>query len=199
MSGGATPLAALAARAQLGDRPALEKLLRTLAPGLRHHLQILLHESSDADDALQETLWLMARRLGALRDASLVRSWAYRIATREAMHLLRRARRHDTEELMDVDAVVTEESEHEPSLAAADVDVLAHLDRLPTKARVVIRLRFVDELSQQEIAEALEIPLGTVKSRLAYGLERLRVLLRAASEPDAGAAVSAARGRVPAP
>jgi RNA polymerase sigma-70 factor (ECF subfamily) len=47
---------------------------------------------------------------------------------------------------------------------------------------VVVRLRFVEDLSQQEIAEALEIPLGTVKSRLAYGLERLRALLRPPSE-----------------
>jgi DNA-directed RNA polymerase specialized sigma24 family protein len=77
---GAPPLAALAARAQLGDASALESLLRALVPGLRHHLQILLHETSDADDALQETLWLIVRRLGALRDTALVRAWAYRIA-----------------------------------------------------------------------------------------------------------------------
>jgi RNA polymerase sigma-70 factor (ECF subfamily) len=179
---GAPPLAALAARAQLGDASALESLLRALVPGLRHHLQILLHETSDADDALQETLWLIVRRLGALRDTALVRAWAYRIATREAMHLLRRARRHDSAELTEADAVAVEERATEPSHLGVDADVLSHLDSLPAKAQVVVRLRFVEDLSQQEIAEALEIPLGTVKSRLAYGLERLRALLRPPSE-----------------
>ena len=88
---------------------------------------------------------------------------------------------------------------HELTPDPADADVLVHLDRLPTKARVVVRLRFVEDLSQQEIAEALEIPLGTVKSRLAYGLERLRALLRTASEPDAAATVGTTSDRMPAP
>lgn len=183
MAAAAQHLSALAARAQLGDRSALEALLRALLPGLRQHLLILLHESSDADDALQEALWLIARRLGTLRDTSLVRAWTYRIATREAMRLLRRSRKHDAEELTAADAVALDESEHEP--LPSEADVLAQLDRLPAKARVVVRLRFVDDLSQQEIAEALEIPLGTVKSRLAYGLQRLRELLRSPSVSDA--------------
>ena len=192
MAAAAQLLPALAARAQLGDRAALEALLRALLPGLRHHLLLLLHESSDADDALQETLWLIARRLGTLRDASLVRAWAYRIATREAMHSLRRARKHDTEELTETDAVALGESRDEPSLPDTDANVLEHLDHLPSKASVVVRLRFIDDLSQQEIAEALEIPLGTVKSRLAYGLQRLRELLRPTSAPDAAAKLRSA-------
>lgn len=187
MAAAAQPLSALAAHAQLGDRSALEALLRALLPGLHQHLLILLHESPDADDALQETLWLIARRLGTLRDPSLVRAWAYRIATREALRLLRRTRKHDAEELAAADAVALVESEQELSLPGGDADVLAHLDRLPAKAGVVVRLRFVEDLSQQEIAEALEIPLGTVKSRLAYGLQKLREALGPSNVAEAAA------------
>ena len=50
----------------------------------------------------------------------------------------------------------------------------ARLDVLPRQARLVLRMRYLQELSQQEIAEALEIPIGTVKSRINYGLSILR-------------------------
>lgn len=183
MSASPSPLPALAARAQLGDRAALELLLRALAPGLRHHLHVLLSDETDAEDALQEALWLVTRRLGTLRDVALVRAWAYRVATREAMHLLRRARQHPTEALSDVESQELHATGVEHATDAWDEELLAHIDRLPVNARVVVRLRFIEDLSQQEIAEALEIPLGTVKSRLAYGLERLRILLRAARAP----------------
>lgn len=182
-------LSALAARAQLGDHAALEALLRTLSPGLRNHLSFLLHESSDVDDALQETLWIFVRRLGSLRDAPLVRAWAYRIATREALRLVRRSKRHRVEELTEADAIATPEPDDDNAAFESHPRLLEFLDRLPAKARVVVGLRYVDGLSQQEIAEALEIPIGTVKSRLAYGLNQLRALL---GSPDRSAA--SARG-----
>lgn len=53
----------------------------------------------------------------------------------------------------------------------------ARLDELPRRAQLALRMRYLQELSQQEIAEALEIPVGTVKSRIAYGLSALRRLM----------------------
>lgn len=77
-------------------------------------------------------------------------------------------------------AVDSEDDAFSPELRSA---VLRHVDHLPKKAGTVVRLRFLEGLSQQEIAEALEIPLGTVKSRLAYGLHQLRALLDAPQSP----------------
>lgn len=68
---------------------------------------------------------------------------------------------------------LTEESPFEPELVAA---VASLVGTLPPACRVVVRLRYLEELSVPEIAEALEIAEGTVKSRLAYGLARLRAL-----------------------
>lgn len=178
-----TTLSALTARAQLGDRTALERLLRALSPGLRSHLSFLLAESSDVDDVLQDVLWIMVRRLGTLHDAPLVRAWAYRIATREARRLLRRSSRTPVDVLAEADAIAAPEAEYDIAEPEVHSAVLQYMDCLPRKAGAVVRLRFVEGLSQKEIAEALEIPLGTVKSRLAYGLIQLRTLLGAPETP----------------
>ncbi len=67
------------------------------------------------------------------------------------------------------------EMDEEP---AFDAELLAalpsRLAALPTASRTVLRLHYLESLTQQEIAEALEIPLGTVKSRIGYGLQLLR-------------------------
>ena len=65
-----------------------------------------------------------------------------------------------------------------------DADVIractAHLANLPSACQIVVRLHYLEEMTFVEIAEALEIPVGTVKSRLAYGLARLRRLMLSA-------------------
>ncbi|MEX2180398.1 MAG: RNA polymerase sigma factor [Gemmatimonadaceae bacterium] len=178
-------LPVLAARAQLGDRDALEALLRALCPVLKAHIRFLMRAADDdADDVLQEVLWLIARRLGTLQDVAWVRAWSYRIASREALRSLRRSRRRHTEPLDDAAAEVPRsEPLDEPDVTIGG-HLLEQLDLLPPKAQVVVRLRFLDALSQQEIAEALEIPIGTVKSRLAYGLNRLREVMGKDSAPS---------------
>lgn len=167
-------LPALAARAQLGDREALERLLRLLCPLLQTHIRILLKDDDAADDVLQDSLWLISRRLGTLHDVARVKAWAFRIASREATRALSRSHRRQTESLDEVELANVHTEVVDESFASHDHRLLEQLALMPTRAQVVVRLRFIEELSQQEIAEALEIPLGTVKSRLAYGLNWLR-------------------------
>lgn len=167
-------LASLAARAQLGDREALERLLRSLESMLRDHVRTIVNDNDVADDVLQETLLRVSRGLGALRKPDWVRAWAYRIATREAVRTARtdRSRRHDAiEQWNDVPVPEREDSVVDEDLLDA---LPARLGELPGNAQLVLRMRYLQELSQQEIAEALEIPIGTVKSRIAYGLSVLR-------------------------
>jgi RNA polymerase sigma-70 factor (ECF subfamily) len=167
----------LAARAQLGDRASLEALLRVLCPLLQSHVRFLLRDDDDADDVLQDSLWLIARRLGSLQDVALVRAWSYRIATREAYRSLRRSRRMQAAPLDDEAPGAPYSAPEEDPEVATDHRLLAQLTLLPPKTQAVVRLRYFDALSQQEIAAALEIPIGTVKSRLAYGLNRLREMM----------------------
>ena len=175
-------LPALAARAQLGDRAALEELLRSLELRLLDHVRTIVKDNDLADDVLQETLLRVCRRLRSLREPEWIRAWAFRIATREAVRAARAVRDRPLEAVDDwTEVPVPDQAGH----VVGDEDLLtelpAHLDALPRRCQLVLKMRYMQELSQQEIAEALEIPIGTVKSRIAYGLS----LLRKTMEPRA--------------
>lgn len=172
---GPASLPSLAARAQLGDRGALEQLLRQLQPPLAEHIRTIVRDDDLAADVLQDVLIIIARRLGTVRQTGWVRAWAYRIATREAYRAARRSRRGQ--------AVPLDELHELPDVAADDsripdeellAELHAKLAELPPAAQLVLRMHYLQALTHQEIAEALEIPIGTVKSRLAYGLACLR-------------------------
>lgn len=170
----ASLLPSLAARAQLGDRLALEQLLRALEQPLLDHVRTIVSDQDVADDVLQETLLRVSRKLGSLREPEWIRAWAYRIATREAVRAAREARDPRREAVDDWHDFPAEEA----GAAAISEDLLdelpARLDELPPRAQLVLRMRYLEQLSQREIAEALEIPIGTVKSRINYGLGILR-------------------------
>jgi RNA polymerase sigma-70 factor (ECF subfamily) len=162
-------------RAQCADREALELLLRSIQPALRRYVGGLVGVT-DADDVLQEVLILVARKLGALQDPALVRPWAFRIASREAFrHVKKRrvwAERHDDD---------TQLANLPTPLEVASGEVLGDLlaaGPVSPASRAVLLLHFQEELSLPDVAAILEIPLGTAKSRLAYGLATLRKHLK---------------------
>jgi RNA polymerase sigma factor (sigma-70 family) len=162
------------ALAQSGDRRALDRLLHDFQERLYRHACTIIGDPDLALDALQSSLLLIARRLGTVREPRWFRAWAYRITTREC---LRVARRRGLDRRMFNDEVPVENL---GTAAPADEagDLLAfwaeRLLDLPPGAQIVLRLHYFEDMKLAEIAEALEVPLGTVKSRLAYGLARLR-------------------------
>lgn len=166
------------ALAQSGDRRALDRLLRDFQAPLYRHACTIVGDPDLALDALQASLLLVARRLRSLRDPRWFRAWAYRVTTRESVHIARRRGRDrrmfdDGIEVETLDQAAPEEEAGGPPLQWTE-----RLTELPPGAQVVLRLHFLEEMRLAEIAEALEVPLGTVKSRLAYGLARLRELAR---------------------
>lgn len=172
----------LVLRAQSGDREALDALLASVQEPLYRYLLTVVRERHLAEEALQETFVRVYRKLGWLREPELFRSWAYRIATREAFRQLKRERRW-AEQVRDEDALEAvaappprEEFAHE--LSARLRETVAGLS---PASRAVVVLYYLHEMSLEETAAVLGVPLGTVKSRLAYGLESLRRQLR---EPE---------------
>ena len=166
------PRGLLVARAQSGDRDALDQLLRAMQAPLYAHARAIVRDDDEAKDVLQDAFLLLCRGLPALRDPRWFRAWAYRIVTREAVRRSRGSSRWTS--LTPDDEPATDEV-----VDTALDDVLlarlpALLDALPPASRVVLQMRYVDDLSHAEIAEALELAPGTVKSRLAYGLAALR-------------------------
>ena len=165
------PRAWLVLQAQSGDRAALEALLETVQGPLHRYVLGLTGDRSVADDVLQETLVRIYRKLQWLDDPALFRPWAYRIASREAFRSLGRRRRLQEREVDDsaLDPV--------PDIRTT-VPEPADLERLIAHAspasRAVLLLHYQDDLTIEEVAAVLGISAGTVKSRLAYGLRRLR-------------------------
>jgi RNA polymerase sigma-70 factor (ECF subfamily) len=160
-------------RSQCGDREALELLLRHIQPSLHRYLRGLVG-STDADDILQEVLVLVFRKLKWLESPVLFRPWLFRIASRAAFRHLKPDRRQQECEdtiLEDIPA---------PEMRPSDelVQQLLGHDAITPASRAVLLLHFKEEMSLPEVSAVLDLPLGTVKSRLAYGLATLRKQLK---------------------
>jgi RNA polymerase sigma-70 factor (ECF subfamily) len=162
-------------RAQCSDREALEMLLRSVQPSLRRYLSGLVGHT-DADDLLQDVLVLVIRKLGGLDDPQVFRPWAFRIASREAFRHIRKRRRWigQHEDDSQLDGLPTPEL----NLSGAVLQQLLATESISPASRAVLILHFQEELSLPEVAAILDIPLGTAKSRLAYGLASIRKHLK---------------------
>src|SRR5580658_8373865 len=153
--------------AQAGDRAALEQLLRNSHAPLRRYITRLAGADL-ADDILQETSIQIFRELPFLREPAVFHAWALRIASRIAITHLKRA--HRWQPLDDAPL-----GTFTPDLAVPpDAAFLSLLDRVSPASRAVLLLHYQHDLSLEETAAILEIPIGTVKSRLHYGVSSLR-------------------------
>jgi RNA polymerase sigma-70 factor, ECF subfamily len=158
-------------RAQCDDRDALESLLRAIQPSLRRFITGVVGPSH-ADDVLQETFVIVAHKLKSVHTPELFRPWVYRVASREAFRHLKRERRwsHHTVQQLEPDDLPTQNARPPAEL----LEKILSLDEVSPASRAVLVLHFQEELKLVEIAAILELPVGTVKSRLAYGLSAIR-------------------------
>jgi RNA polymerase sigma-70 factor (ECF subfamily) len=157
--------------AQQGDREALNSLLAQVEPRLLRYIRgILSSDANSAEDVLQETLLRIVRKLGWLTEPHAFEAWIYRIASNEAYRALKRAHRRLREEELDEALPVPG-----PIVSRLETEELeAMIGDLSPASRAVVLLHYQEEQPLEEIATILSIPLGTVKSRLAYGLKCLR-------------------------
>src|ERR1700736_2777280 len=161
--------------AQAGDRAALEQLLRNSHAPLRRYITRLAGADL-ADDILQETSIQIFRKLPFLREPAVFRPWTFRIASRIAFSQPKRAGRWQPLD----DAPVKNLTTLHPSLGEPpDEAFLSLLDRVSPASRAVLLLHYQHDLSLEESAAILEIPIGTAKSRLSYGVNTLRKHLTA--------------------
>ena len=162
-------------RAQSGDREALDELLESVQAPLYRYVLSLTGERALAEDILQEVFLRIYRKLGWLREPRLFRAWAYQIATREAFRHLRREKSW-AEQVRDEAALKMIPAPPPREEFAPELIERLHqsVAALSPASRAVIVLYYLHEMSFEEAAAVLGVPVGTVKSRLAYGLERLR-------------------------
>lgn len=166
----------LVERAMGGDREAFTALASRSLPRLVGTAGLILGGRDAAEDAVQESLVRAWRDLPSLRDPERFEAWLYRVLMRACHDEARRARR-----LTRADAVVEPlgvASDHAAAMAERDA-IDAVLRRLSLEQRTVLVLRYYLDLSNEDIAVALGLPRGTVKSRVNRALGAMRAELAA--------------------
>lgn len=160
-----------------GDGHALEALYARYSAPLYRYVLRLVHETTVAEDLLQEVFVAVWRGASRFKGRAQVRTWIFRIAHNQAVNWLRRQR-----PALRLNAVEGLPSKGDPvvdrTMARWRADqVRQALPRLSAKHRAVLELTFYHGFSQAEIAQIVGCPVGTVKSRMSYARRYLRQAL----------------------
>lgn len=177
----------LVARVQKGDKRAFELLVRKYQYKIVQLVGRLVGEA-DAQDVAQETMIKAYRALPGFRGQSAFYTWLYRIGINTAKnHLVSRARRPSNQ---DIDVADAEQYGHTAHLSDMDTPeamllseeikqkVAEVIQQLPADLRQAITLRELEGLSYEEIAQAMDCPIGTVRSRIFRAREAIDVVVR---------------------
>jgi RNA polymerase sigma-70 factor (ECF subfamily) len=162
----------IAIRCQLGERDAFDALIARWHEPLWRYLRRMAGNDDAAADLVQDTWIRVLRGITGLRQPASLRPWLFGIARRVAMDRLRSAYAHPPSEDVELDDLPADaDLQIEEDLAILD----AAMWTLPLADREVLTLFYLRELSIDEIAALLEIPVGTVKSRLFRARRALRI------------------------
>lgn len=163
-------------RARSGDREAFGVLAAGAIDRLYAIARLLLRDTELAEDAIQDALVRAWRDLPTLREADRFDAWLHRLLVRSCTDIGRKRRRWRTE----ISVIPLEPAEPDGSVGLGDRDQIERgLARLNERQRTILVLHFYAGLSPTEAAAALEIPVGTAKSRLHYAIDALRAALAA--------------------
>lgn len=166
---------AVARRAAAGEARALEQLLRLIEADVLQRCSRLLPNPLDAQEACQDTLFAVSRRIATFEGRSKFSTWLYQVATNASLDTYRKLKRRGSQlgHPMEERAAL----ERTSVVAGTKVDLFEALDRIDPRFGEPVVLRDVFELDYAEIARHLGIPEGTVKSRIHEGRKTLRWLL----------------------
>jgi RNA polymerase sigma-70 factor (ECF subfamily) len=166
----------LVLRVQQGDKSAFDLLVIKYQHKIVHLVNRYVKDPSEAQDVAQDTFIKAYRALGDFRGDSAFYTWLYRIAINTAKnYLLSRSRRHFDYE---IDVQDAEQVENAPQLKDIETPenllmneqivavIKSAIERLPEEMRIAITLREFEGMSYEEIAEAMDCPIGTVRSRI---------------------------------
>jgi len=179
----------LAAALRSGSEEAYEILIQRFQHPVFNLVYRLLDDPEDAPDVLQEVFLKVFRKVGSFRGQSSLKTWIYRIAVNEAYNHRRFFHRHRRHEVgldaADESGLVLQEvladQCRSPFESACDRETRALVEQALAQInpgfRAAVVLRDLEEFSYEEIAEILQIQIGTVKSRILRGREALRRIL----------------------
>ena len=174
---GAQDEALLVRRVAAGEARAFEALYRIYHPRLTRFLINILRRPHLVEEALDDTMMVVWRRPGSFTGASKVSTWIFAIAYRTALKAL--SRLDEPREDLDGDQRPSEDRSPEQALGDREVQklLLSAMDRLSSDHRVVVDLTYYHEAGYREIAEIMNCPVGTVKTRMFHARQKLKELL----------------------
>jgi RNA polymerase sigma-70 factor (ECF subfamily) len=176
----------LCARAAAGERRAFGELVRRHGSSIRHLLRRMGAQAAEADDVAQDAFLAAFERIAEFRGEGTFAGWVKKIAARHYLRRLQRDRR--------LLAFAAAGPEEEADAASGDADHRMDLEEalkgLSAAERLCVSMCYGAGLSHAEAADALNLPLGTVKSHVKRGLDKLRARLA----PTDGAALEGRRG-----
>jgi RNA polymerase sigma factor (sigma-70 family) len=167
---------ALAGRAAAGDKRALDDLLVAISPDVLKHCNRVLPNILDAEEACQDTLMSVARRISSFENRSKFSTWLYQVTANASLDTYRRLKRvaagRTTEEAPEFTA-----RERTSVIAGTRIDLLDAFERIDDRLSEPVMLRDVMGMDYTSIAEVLGVPEGTVKSRIHEARQALQRLL----------------------
>ena len=165
-------------RAQRGDTHAYEELVHAYQGIAFRTAYVIARNAADAEEAAQDGFVKAWRALGRFREGAPFRPWLLQIVANEARNRVRSAGRRASLALRAATEGPSGDAAPSPEAALLSAErrqqLLVAVDSLPEKLRLAIACRYLLDLSEEETAAALGCRRGTVKSRLARGLEQLR-------------------------
>jgi RNA polymerase sigma-70 factor (ECF subfamily) len=163
----------LVVRCQAGDEGAFAELVERYQPRLRYYLRKMLPGSPVVEDTAQDVWYDVVRAIPRLANPGAFRAWLYRIARDRAWRHLRRR----PPPYQPIDEVEVADDPADEFTAEDAAHVHAAVDQLAPEHREVVVLRYVEDMSYEEIAGVAGCPLGTVRSRLHHAKHALRRVL----------------------
>ncbi len=162
----------LAIRCKLGEHAAFEELIKEWAPAIRKYVLRMTNSCESSDDIMQEIWISVLQNIASLRECSKFRSWIFSIAHRNLMNRLRAHYSMQFEDQSVLEDISDENLEIQRDETRRTVE--SGLSKLPIAEREVLTLFYLQELTLAETADALLVPIGTIKSRLFRARELLR-------------------------
>lgn len=175
----------LVAAARTGDRAAMDGLVRLMQPRLLAHAYRLMGDAEAAKDITQ-TAWLdILHGLPALREVAAFRAFAMQIVTRKVARTIKTRQR---DRALATDWAAEAENQTAPigDIASDVATVRAAIATLPPAHRATLALFYLDDMTVTEVATALDVPIGTVKTRLMHARAKLRDLLKGENDDKIG-------------
>ena len=170
----------------MADQANFEQDAMQFAPQLYSSALRMTRNPADAEDVVQETFLKAYRAYDSFQEGTNLKAWLYRILTNTYINRYRKAQRRPSEvelgELQDLylfkrlgeQSGASESAEEEVLEQFVDTDVIQALESLPENFRMPVLLADVEGFAYKEIAEMLDIPIGTVMSRLHRGRKALQ-------------------------